>query len=108
MTHKPKSTKAMMRMIGSRNLAASVRHLNQLTLFMNDDSINQFYLSTIKFDQIMIYSKSLVEIKPQPTQKTLTCVLLPGERIMAALVPKLVGKHAQATMLAATELWWVA
>ena len=51
----------------------------------------------------MIYSKSLVEIKPHPTQKTLTCVLLPGERIMAALVPKLVGKHAQATMLAATE-----
>ena len=56
----------------------------------------------------MIYSKSLAEIKPQPTQKTLTCVLLLGERIMAALVPKLAGKHVQATMLAATELWWVA
>ena len=104
MTLKQKLTKAMMLMIGSRNLAASVRHSNQLILFMNDD----FYLSTIKFDQIMIYSKSLAEIKLQPTRKTLTCVLLPGERIMAALVPKLVGKHAQATMLAATELWWVA
>ena len=56
----------------------------------------------------MKYSKSLVEIKPHPTQKTLTCVLLPGERIMVALVPKLVGKHVQATTLAATELWWVA
>ena len=51
----------------------------------------------------MIYSKSLVEIKPHPTQKTLTCVLQLGERNLAALVPKHVGKHAQATMLAATE-----
>ena len=65
--------------------------------------IQYFYLSTIEFDQIMIYSKFLAEIKPQPTQKTLTCVLQLGERNLAALVPKLVGKHAQATMLAATE-----
>ena len=63
----------------------------------------RFYLSIIKCDETLIYSKSLVEIKPHPTQKTLTCVLLLEERIMADLVPKLVGKHAQATMLAATE-----
>ena len=57
MTHKPKLTKAMMRMIGSRNLDANVRHPIQLILSLNDNSIRcvRFYLSTFKFDQIMIF-----------------------------------------------------